>query len=104
MVDLVPIATLRPTQITVGMAEVDKKRRRWRDVKDKEEFLGRRMVPVVLGPNRARYVIDRHHLTRALLDEGVAQVAVTVRADLSHLSKAEFWNFARQSRLVPSLQ
>jgi hypothetical protein len=90
-VDLVAIAALCPTQITVGMAEVDKKRRRWRDVKDKAEFLGRRMVPVLLGPDRRSYVIDRHHLTRALLDEGVAEVAVTVRADLSHLSKAAFW-------------
>lgn len=93
MVDLVPIAALCPTQITVGMAEVDKKRRRFRDVKDKGEFLSRRMVPVLLGPDRRSYVMDRHHFTRALLDEGVAQVAVTVRADLSHLPKAAFWNF-----------
>jgi hypothetical protein len=91
--DLVPIAKLRPTQITVGMAEVEKKRRRWRDVKDKAEFLDGHTVPVLLGPNRRRYVIDHHHLARALLDEGVPEVAVAVRADLSHLSKAAFWNF-----------
>jgi hypothetical protein len=35
---LVAIAALCPTQITVGMAEADTKRRRWRDVKDKGGF------------------------------------------------------------------
>jgi hypothetical protein len=91
--DLVRIAKLRPTQITVGMAYVEKKRRRWRDVKDKAEFLDGHTVPVLLGPNRRRYVIDHHHLARALLDEGMPEVVVAVRADLSHLSKAAFWNF-----------
>jgi hypothetical protein len=38
-------------------------------------------------------VIDHHHLARALLDEGVPEVVVAVRTDLSHLSKAAFWNF-----------
>ena len=38
----VPIASLRPTQITVGMREVDEKRQRWREHKGKKraEFLG----------------------------------------------------------------
>jgi hypothetical protein len=37
---LVAIADLRPTQIGVGMREVAEKRRRWRDRKDKAEYLG----------------------------------------------------------------
>ena len=78
---LVPIAALRPTQNTVGMAEVDKKRRRWRGIEDKGGFLDDHTVPVLLGPNRRRYVIDHHHLARALLDEGVPEIAVAVRAD-----------------------
>jgi hypothetical protein len=90
--DLVAIAALCPTQITIGMREVAEKCRRWRDVKNKEAFLARRVIPVLLGPNRDCYLIDRHHLTRALLDEGVAEVAVMVWADLSHLPKTAFWN------------
>jgi hypothetical protein len=91
--DFVPIAALRPTQSTVGMAEVEKKRRRWRGIEDKGGFLDSHTVPVLMGPYRRLYVIDRHHLARALLDEGVPEVAVAVWADLSHLSKTMFWDF-----------
>ena len=90
---LIAITALRPTQVTVGRSEVDEKRRRWRDVKDKRQFLSTHRVPVLLGPNRHSYMLDHHHLARALLDEGVTQVAVTVLADLSHLSNPAFWTF-----------
>ena len=47
-----PIAQLRPTQITVGMREVQAKQKRWKeqDGKKKAEFLGRHMIPVIRGP------------------------------------------------------
>ena len=91
----VPVAELRPTQMTVGMREVEAKRRAWRERADKDgpEFLGRHMIPVLLGPKSRHYVIDHHHLARALLEEGVAHVAVNVIADLSGLAKSEFWVF-----------
>src|SRR5262249_62348694 len=69
----VPISELYPTQITVGMREVKAKRKRWREEGKKkgERFLGAHMVPVILGPKDRHYVIDHHHLARALHDEGV---------------------------------
>ena len=69
----VEIADLRPTQMTVGIREVKEKRERWRAEKAKkgDEFLGKHMIPVVLGPKDRHYVIDHHHLARALHDEGV---------------------------------
>ena len=57
----------------------------------KPDFLGSHFIPVVLGPARRPYLIDHHHLTRALHDEGVQHVAVTVLADLSSLDAAAFW-------------
>src|SRR6202165_1828590 len=89
----VPIADLRPTQITVGMREVEEKRQRWREHKGKKraEFLGKHMIPVVLGPKARPYVIDHHHLSRALLDEGEKNVLVTVVADLKALEPDAFW-------------
>jgi hypothetical protein len=92
IVEPVAIKDLRPTQITVGMREVSEKRRQWRDQSGKKggEFLGRHMVPVVIGPNRRNYVIDHHHLARALYDEGVMDVLVTVISDLSKLDKDTF--------------
>jgi hypothetical protein len=91
LLDLVAISALRPTQVTVGMGEVKEKRRRWREVKDKKQFLARHMVPVLLGPNGHRYVLDHHHLARALLDDGVTKVTVMTVADLSQLPKSAFW-------------
>ncbi|WP_232628093.1 ParB-like protein [Methylobacterium sp. Leaf118] len=92
----IPIAELRPTQMTVGLREVAEKRRRWRahDADKKAAFLGAHMIPVLLGPKKRFYVIDHHHLARALLEEEVESVAVTVVADLHHLNKEAFWTVA----------
>jgi hypothetical protein len=89
----VKIADLRPTQITVGMREVETKRKRWRETGSKKggEFLGKHMIPVILGPKDRHYVIDHHHLARALLDEKVENVAVTVISNLSRLERDAFW-------------
>ena len=93
VVTTVAIADLRPTQITVGMREVIAKRRRWRATRPKKggEFLGKHMIPVIQGPKRRCYVIDHHHLVRALHDEGVKDLAVTVLVDLSALDRDAFW-------------
>jgi hypothetical protein len=89
----VAIDDLRPTQITVGIREVNEKRKRWRELAAKAggEFLGKHMIPVVLGPKNRNYVIDHHHLARALHEEGVKQVAVTHIANLSTLDQDAFW-------------
>jgi hypothetical protein len=89
----VAIDDLRPTQITVGMREVAEKRKHWREIhgKDTGKFLGKHMIPVILGPKHRHYVIDHHHLARALYDEGVKDVAVTVIANLSKLEPDVFW-------------
>ena len=90
----ISILSLRPTQMTVGMREVKEKRKRWREHKSKRkqaELLGKHMIPVVLGPDQLHYVIDHHHLARALHDEGVKDILVTVVADLTMVDKAAFW-------------
>jgi len=89
----VPITDLRPTQITVGMREVKAKREAWRAKHGDKcgEFLGTHMIPVVMGPEDRPYVIDHHHLARALHDEDVKDVLVTVIADLRRLDHDCFW-------------
>ncbi|MEH2509488.1 hypothetical protein V1291_000842 [Nitrobacteraceae bacterium AZCC 1564] len=89
----VSILSLRPTQMTVGMREVDEKRKRWRTHSDKKraELLGRHMIPVVVGPDKRNYVIDHHHLARALHEEGEKDVLVSVVADLTMVDKKSFW-------------
>jgi hypothetical protein len=91
----VPIEELRPTQITVGMREVKAKRKRWRETGAKKgaKFLCEHMIPVVRGPKDRNYIIDHHHLARALHDEGVKKLLVTVVKDLSNLEPDAFWFF-----------
>ena len=95
LLETVAIKSLRPTQITVGMREVKAKRKSWREKEtDKTkagQFLGTHMIPVILGPKENHYIIDHHHLARALHDEGAKDVAVTVVANLSKLEPDAFW-------------
>src|ERR1700730_11395379 len=91
----VPIAELRPTQITVGMREVLAKQKSWQqqDKNKKAEFLGRHMIPVIRGPKGRLYVLDHHHLSLALHNEGVESVHVTSVADLRNLADDEVWTY-----------
>jgi hypothetical protein len=91
----VAIKKLRPTQITVGMREVEAKRHHWRKLPEKERvgFLSRHMIPVIHGPKEHSYIIDHHHLARALHDEGAHELFVIAVADLSTLDQDAFWTF-----------
>ncbi len=91
----VPIDELRPTQVTVGVREIDEKRRAWREKtgSDEAKYLGRHMIPVIRGPKDRHFVLDHHHLCRALMAEGVKEVLVNVVADLRALRGVEFWTY-----------
>ena len=99
----VPILSLHPTQMTVGMREVKEKRKRWREHKSEKkraELLGKHMIPVVLGPGKRHYIVDHHHLARALHDEGVKDILVTVIADLTMVDRDAFWGVMDNKRWV----
>lgn len=99
----IPILSLRPTQMTVGIREVKEKRKRWREHKSarkRAELLGKHMIPVVLGPDQRYYVVDHHHLARALHDEGVKDILVTVIGNLSMVDRAAFWSVMDNKRWV----
>jgi len=93
VIDVVPVADLVPTQMTVGIREVIHKRRRWRERSSDRaaNYLNKLRIPVVLGPNGRHYLIDRHHLTLALRGEGIGKFTVLFVANLSTLSIDEFW-------------
>jgi hypothetical protein len=99
----IPILSLRPTQMTVGMREVKEKRTRFRDqksTKKQDEMIGKHMIPVVLGPDERYYVVDHHHLARALHEEGIKDILVTVIGDLRMVQKEAFWNVMDNKRWV----
>lgn len=102
MIKPIPILSLRPTQMTVGMREVKEKRKRWREQKKKKqaESLGKHMIPVVRGPDQRYYVVDHHHLARALHEEGVTDILVTMIGDLSMVERDGFWGVMDNKRWV----
>ena len=98
----IPILELRPTQMTVGMREVKEKRKRFREeaTKKQSEMIGKHMIPVVVGPGKRYYVVDHHHLARALHDEGVKDILVTVIGDLTMVDRDAFWGVMDNKRWV----
>src|SRR5712691_6905626 len=98
----VPVLSLRPTQMTVGMREVKEKRKRWREHKAAKQgdLLGKHMIPVVRGPDEHYYVVDHHHLARALHDEGIKDILVTLIGDLTMVGRDAFWGVMDNKRWV----
>ena len=86
-------AKLRPTQMTVGRAEVVDKRAEWEKLgkKKRKELLAEHWFPGVLGPQNQIFIVDHHHLGLALLEEKVKQVPVMIQRDFSWLEPAVFW-------------
>lgn len=86
---------IRPTQVAVGMRAVAVKRAKMRPAvkceKRLRDFLKERALPVVLGPNDGFYLVDRHHMSLALLQHGVEGAYVQVIDDLSYMEPPAFW-------------
>ena len=96
----VRFADLRPTQITVGMREVETKRHEWRALAPLKgpEFFGRHLVPVVRGPKDRPYVIDHHHLARALHKKREGRAGV-IRRRLEEAGQRCVLELSRHPRL-----
>ncbi|MFG1481117.1 ParB-like protein [Xanthobacter sp. V4C-4] len=92
--DEVGIDGLHPTQLTLGMSEV-KKRAKSMDGLAKDELkalIARKPIPHVLGPAGRLYMVDHHHLCRALLRIDVEKAVLGERVDdLSALDLPRFW-------------
>ncbi|MCC7546696.1 MAG: hypothetical protein IT532_02915 [Burkholderiales bacterium] len=87
------VAALRPTQMTVPLSRVEYRRRQLRAARERQlqDFLTWHVMPAVLGPDLAVYLIGDHHIARALADENVATCFVTLERDMSAVSRTAFW-------------
>lgn len=76
----VKILSLRPTQFAAGMSVVHDKEVKIRKMSGAQlsAALVGDPVPVVEGPDGALYLIDRHHLARALWQAGEKEIFVRV--------------------------
>jgi hypothetical protein len=89
----VEIHCLRPTQITVGMIEVEDKRAKLEKLKkhDQQELLEAHPIPAVWGPDGKLYITDHHHLARAAAEAGIDSGFFLVEDDFSKVPIAQFW-------------
>jgi hypothetical protein len=88
------VADLRPTQITVAMERVARMRAQIRGAvarRQLPDFLTWRSFPAVLGAGGTIFVIDDHHIARALADESIPSCIVLVQEDLSRVLPDRFW-------------
>lgn len=98
----IKVQQLRPLQATVGMLEVDEKRTHLLslDAKALKQFLKTAPIPTVLGKDARHYVIDHHHLARALWDGAMTEAFAQVIEDFSALSELQFWDAVIERRWV----
>jgi hypothetical protein len=96
----VPLDQMRPTQITVGFAEVKLKREQWGKLgrKTRKERLAQQWFPSIIGPKKRYYIVDHHHLGLALIEDGLKSAWVTVLQDLSSFERPLFWRLMEHHR------
>ncbi|WP_294540170.1 ParB-like protein [uncultured Rhodoblastus sp.] len=90
----IAISKLRPTQMTLGLDEVASRAAKIADMdaSDIEALLHRKPIPYVLGPRRQIYIVDHHHLARALWSLHISEAVLGDRlADWSDKEPKEFW-------------
>ena len=66
---------------------------------DYEKYLLKNPVPVVIGNGGQFYMIDKHHLARAVYEIGKNEVAVHIVKNLNTLEGADFWSEMSQQGL-----
>jgi hypothetical protein len=99
-----PVLSLKPTQLAIGMREVELKLKKLDSLGKRKlaRYVSRHPVEVIRSPQNELYVIDRHHTLAALWLLGVKKVPIKVTRDYSakKMSRAKFWRFLSKRRLV----
>lgn len=98
----VQLEELRPTQMTIGFAEVEKKRLEWQSLsaKKRKALINSHWFPSVIGPKGEYYIVDHHHLGMALHQVKEKEVSLIVLKDLSWLDLDSFWKYLEFNQWV----
>ena len=86
------IDALHPTQGGVGQIQVDETQATLAGMSAKQldKLMKKKEIPVVIAPDGGYWLVDRHHLTKALWQHGVKDARVKVIGRLQ--DKANFWS------------
>jgi hypothetical protein len=88
----VPILTLKPAQIAIGLLEVEHTMKDYVHLSKDEFHAYSREHPVpVVQSDQGCYIIDHHHLCRAFHELGHHNIDITIQADFSKTDPARFW-------------
>ncbi|MFZ4714082.1 MAG: ParB-like protein [Bacteriovoracaceae bacterium] len=99
----VKVDELHPTQAVVGMIEVEARIEKLEKMNDEELkiYLKEKVAPIVVGPGGVPYIVDHHHLSRALLDgELKKKMYAQVVENWSDLEPDEFWKRMKERNWV----
>jgi hypothetical protein len=94
MPKLISIDTFLPTQLTLGLDEVERRAAKLRELSQKklDAKLEEKAVPHVIGPGGAVYMIDHHHFLRALWSIGVEKAVLGEEVEnWADCDPAKFW-------------
>jgi hypothetical protein len=95
---------IHPTQFAVGYRDVEKKREKLRKIKDRpdqiDEYLKKKIVPAVKGPDSVYYIVDGHHTSRALAEESILVLYMRVIHDYSNMNIDTFLAKLKSEQLV----
>lgn len=89
------VSNLHPTQFSVGLRVVKEKEYKLSQLqnpKDLDKFLTKNPEPIVIGPSGQIYILDHHHLARALSELGIQSTYCQIQKDLSSLNETDFWS------------
>ena len=99
-----PPLSLKPTQFSVGMKEIEHKARKLKKLEAKKlrKLIRKIKVPVVVSPWHELYITDRHHHVFACSLAGVSKVRIHIIKDRSksRTSYREFWRQMTRERLA----
>ncbi|WP_421284551.1 ParB-like protein [Aeromonas veronii] len=86
------IDALHPTQGGGGQIQVDETQATLAGMSAKQldKLMKKKEIPVVIAPDGSYWLVDRHHLTKALWQQGVKDARVKVIGRLQ--DKANFWS------------
>jgi hypothetical protein len=99
----VPVSILHPTQFSVGMKEVEMRAEKLRELSPEklQKYLNKKVAPIVIGPGGIPYLLDHHHLARALiLTKAGKTMFAEVKENWAKLSDQEFWTKMKEQNWV----
>lgn len=100
---------LRPTQPGVGLLQVADESKKLAKLQARGDealtaYVVKKHIPVVIGPDGGFWLVDRHHLSRALWNNGVRQAPVSIAGRLENADtfwqdmQARHWAWLRDER------